>query len=105
MAPRGQFDIVTIMYTFHEILKIARYRIQRETRRLLKPGGILAIVDIHPQDYTPSPAMLAGEPYVIEYHNNVEKQMASIQGFRYLNCIDVVPEHVTMWVLKRCHRK
>ena len=105
IASRGQFDIVTIMYAFHEIPKIARYRILRETRRLLKPGGILAVVDIHPRDYTPSPTMLAGEPYVIEYQNNIEKQMGSIQGFRDASCIDIVPEHVTMWVLKRCHRK
>lgn len=105
MAPRGQFDIVTIMYAFHEIPKIARYRILRETRRLLKPGGILAVVDISPQDYTPSPTMLAGEPYVIEYQKNIERQMKSIQGFRDMNCIDVVPEHVTMWVLKRCNRR
>uniref|UniRef100_A0A7S3V7J7 Methyltransferase type 11 domain-containing protein n=1 Tax=Chaetoceros debilis TaxID=122233 RepID=A0A7S3V7J7_9STRA len=103
MAPRGQFDIVTIMYAFHEIPKIARYRILRESRRLLRPGGILAIVDINPQDYTPSPTMLEGEPYVIEYQNNIEKQMGSIQGFRDMNCIDIIPEHVRMWVLKRCH--
>lgn len=101
MAPGGQFDIVTIMYAFHEIPRAARYRILRETRRLLKSGGILAVVDINPQVYTPSPTMLAGEPYVIEYQKNIDKQIATIQGFTDTTIIEVVPEHVTMWILKR----
>lgn len=104
-APHGQFDVVTIMYAFHEIPKKARYRILRESRRLLKPEGILAVVDINPQDYTPSPTMLAGEPYIIEYQNNIERQMASIQGFTDAKCLDLIPEHVTMWILKRCQQE
>ena len=82
-APRGQFDVITIMYAFHEIPKIARYRILRETRRLLKPEGILAVVDINPQDYTPSPTMLAGEPYVIEYQKTIERQMWILKRYQH----------------------
>lgn len=39
-----------------------RQRILQEARRLLSPGGVLAVIDIA-TDYEPSPSMLAGEPY------------------------------------------
>ncbi len=100
-APSAQFDLVTIFYAFHEIPRTARYIILREARRLLKPGGILAVVDIHPTEYTPSPTMLAGEPYVIEYQQNIQKQMENLQGFDDFEVKDVVPGHVTMWTQTR----
>jgi ubiquinone/menaquinone biosynthesis C-methylase UbiE len=58
----GSFDVVTIMYAFHEAPNNGRQRILQEVRRLLSPGGVLAVIDIS-TDYTPSASMLAGEPY------------------------------------------
>ena len=99
----NSFDLVTIMYAFHEIPKSARYRILREARRLLKDGGKLAIVDIS-TDYCPSPSMLAGEPYVLEYQQNIMQQMQSLQGFSNATNKVVVQGHVHMWELVRCRR-
>ena len=56
------FDLVTIMYAFHEAPRAGRERILQEAYRLLQPGGIVAVLDIA-TDYTPSRNMLAGEPY------------------------------------------
>lgn len=56
------FDVVTVMYAFHEAPRAGRERILREARRILNPGGILAVIDIS-SDYQPSESMLAGEPY------------------------------------------
>lgn len=78
--PAQSFDLVTIMYAFHEAPKYGRYLMLREVRRLLKHGGTLAVLDISPE-YTPSDTMLAGEPYVLEYQKNIMKQMQKIQGF------------------------
>jgi len=58
----GSFDVVTIMYAFHEAPQGGRERILQEARRLLSPGGVLAVIDIA-ADYEPSASMLAGEPY------------------------------------------
>ena len=73
-------------------------------RRLLKDGGSLAIIDIS-TDYTPSPIMLTGEPYLLEYKEDIMKQMKSLQGFGALKSETVVPGHVHKWVLTRKRTK
>lgn len=98
--PDSSFDLVTLMYAFHEIPRVARYRILREVRRLLPHGGTLAVVDIS-SEYNPSPTMLAGEPYVLEYKKNIHKQMKSIQGFGTAHYKEIVPGHVGVWTLRR----
>jgi ubiquinone/menaquinone biosynthesis C-methylase UbiE len=71
-----------------------------EVRRLLSPGGTLAIIDIS-SEYTPSETMLMGEPYVLEYQQNIHRQLNEITGFRSTKYTNVVPGHVGMWTLKR----
>ena len=96
--PNTSHDLVTIMYGFHEVPMDGRARILNESRRLLRRGGHLAIVDICPT-YTPSAAMLAGEPFVLEYQQNIESQLASLEGFKLSKRKHVVPGHVNVWLL------
>jgi SAM-dependent methyltransferase len=98
--PSGSADLVTIMYGFHEIPYHGRQRILYEARRILAPGGTLAIVDIS-KDYEPSPSMLAGEPYVLEYQQNIDRQLEGMSGFQDLSCKAVIPGHVTVWMLRK----
>lgn len=100
-VPKSSFDLVSIMYAFHEIPTDARYRILRECRRLLKPGGMLAVIDIDPKDYVPSETMLSGEPYVLEYQQKIQEQLDKIPGFINRDEVYVVPGHVTMWTMER----
>ena len=60
--PDKSFDLVTIMYALHEVPREGRDRMIREARRILQPGGTLAIIDIH-ADFKPPASMLLGEPY------------------------------------------
>ena len=94
------FDLITVMYAFHEAPKKGREQIIKEARRLLSPGGVLAIVDIS-SDYEPSPNMLAGEPYVKEYQQNIGNQLQRKKGFLRPEYKTVVPGHVVMWTLRR----
>lgn len=96
--PNNTFNLVTIMYAFHEVPEQGRSRIIQEAKRLLKVGGTLAVVDISPT-YTPSKYMLAGEPFVIEYQQNIDKQLANVPGLRLSKRKEVVPGHVNMWLL------
>ena len=98
--PSQSFDLVTIMYSFHEAPYLGRYLMLREARRLLKHNGILAVVDICPE-YTPSDTMLAGEPYVLEYQQNIMRQMARMTGFVDKEYHTLVPDHVGMWISSR----
>jgi ubiquinone/menaquinone biosynthesis C-methylase UbiE len=98
--PDKAFDLVTIMYAFHEVPKEGRERILTEAHRLLKPGGTLAVVDIT-RDYRPSQSMLSGEPYVIEYQKNIHKQIQRFRGFLRPRYEAVVPGHVGLWLLQR----
>jgi ubiquinone/menaquinone biosynthesis C-methylase UbiE len=96
----GTFDLVTVFYGFHEIPRLARGRVLQESHRILQDGGKLAIVDIS-TDYSPSPAMLAGEPYVLEYSKNIHDQMESLKGagFTEYSYETIVPGHVGLWLL------
>jgi ubiquinone/menaquinone biosynthesis C-methylase UbiE len=98
--PNKSFDLVTVMYAFHEAPQTGRDNILKEARRLLSPGGILAVVDIS-TEYTPSPTMLQGEPYVQEYQRNIHRQLLTIQGFERPKYKDIIPHHLGMWTLKR----
>lgn len=72
----------------------------QEAKRLLQPGGTLAVIDIS-TEYTPSKTMLQGEPYVLEYQENIHRELRKAQGFRFSGYTDPVPGRVGMWILKR----
>lgn len=94
------FDLVTVMYALHEAPSLGRSRIFHEARRLLRPGGTLAVIDISPE-YKPSKSMLMGEPYMLEYQKNIHDQLGTLPGFGTFHNETVVPGHVEMWTLKR----
>eukprot|EP00536_Pseudo-nitzschia_multiseries_P003165 jgi/Psemu1/252414/estExt_Genewise1Plus.C_470057 len=98
--PSKTFDLVTVMYAFHEAPENGRDKILREAHRILQPGGTLAVIDIS-TEYTPSKTMLAGEPYVLEYQKNIHRQMRTIRGFTKLRYQNLVQDHVGMWILTK----
>lgn len=98
--PNKSFDLVTVMYAFHEAPLKGREKILREARRLLAPGGTLAVVDISTA-YVPSRTMLRGEPYVQEYQQNIHRQLGTFRGFERAHYKEIIPNQLGMWTLKR----
>jgi len=93
--PGGIFDLVTIMYSFHEVPHHGRYHL-KEACHLLADSCTLAVIDIMP-NYEPSPTMLAGEPNVLENKAIIKKQVKVILGFINLRYEEVDAEHVCLW--------
>jgi len=98
--PDKSFDLVTVMYAFHEAPSVGREKILAEARRLLHKGGVLALLDISP-DYQASETMLAGEPYVLEYQKNINRQLQMVKGFTKAKFKTIIPGHVGLWLLHR----
>jgi len=72
--PASSFDLVSAFLVFHELPQTAAIAILREARRLLRPGGHLALMDMNPQSeiYATMPPYIltllkSTEPYLDEY--------------------------------------
>ncbi|MBN3899284.1 MAG: class I SAM-dependent methyltransferase [Nostoc sp.] len=72
--PDASFDLVSIFLMCHELPQSATRQILAEMRRVLRPGGYLAIMDMNPNSevYQKMPAYIltllkSTEPYLDEY--------------------------------------
>jgi ubiquinone/menaquinone biosynthesis C-methylase UbiE len=72
--PDASFDLVSMFLICHELPQAATRRIFAESRRLLRPGGYMAIMDMNPQSevYQTMPTYIltllkSTEPYFDEY--------------------------------------
>jgi len=83
------------MFLLHEAPQAGRRSILAEAKRLLKPGGTLVICDIA-REYTPSPTMKSGEPYIDGYLANVEDDIRST-GFKSVAVSQPIPGRAEMW--------
>ena len=96
------------MYGMHEMPQSARRRVMRNALRIARKKVL--IVDICP-GFEPSPMMLSGEPYVLDYLENIESDVdACVEPTIFhhadhkqweVHRVDVVDEHVRMWKFER----
>ena len=66
--PDESFDLVSASLMFHELPTVAAQAVIAEARRLLRPGGRLAIMDMNPQ----SPIFLKMPPYILTLLKSTE---------------------------------
>lgn len=86
--PTASFDLVSAHLLFHELPQVAAINILHEARRLLRPGGHLAIMDMNPRSevYAKLPPYIltllkSTEPYLDEYFTLDLEQAIYDAGF------------------------
>jgi len=100
-----EFDVVSIMFAFHEMPTSAHEKIIRNAIRVARKKVV--VVDIS-KDYNPTKVMLSGEPYLLNYLENFEDTIERTP-FKYplyyktrskldgVNKTNLVKGHVDMW--------
>lgn len=101
--PDASFDLVSTCLMFHELPASASIAILQEARRLLRPNGSLAIMDMNPQSeiYIQMPPYIltllkSTEPYLDEYFQLNFDQAFQDAGFDRPTFTQNTPRHRTL---------
>ncbi|AFY72305.1 methylase involved in ubiquinone/menaquinone biosynthesis [Synechococcus sp. PCC 7502] len=97
------FDLISIFLVCHELPQGATLNILKEAKRLLRPQGHLAIMDMNPQSeiYAKMPPYIltllkSTEPYLDQYFSlDLESAIASC-GFKHITITANSPRHRTV---------
>jgi ubiquinone/menaquinone biosynthesis C-methylase UbiE len=94
------FDLITISLVCHELPQTATIQILRECRRLLRPQGRIAIMDMNPQSqiYAKMPPYIltllkSTEPYLDQYFSLDMAKVISDCGFSSMSITCNTPRH------------
>lgn len=101
--PDASFDLVTLTFTLHECPESATRSIMKEARRLLRPGGVVAITDNDPkspviQNLPPVlfTLMKSTEPWSDEYYLLDFEAALRDAGFDVTQSVRSDPRHRTV---------
>lgn len=110
-VPAGSQDLVSACLLFHELPQTAAQDVVREAFRVLKPGGVLSIMEMNPA--SPSFKVVLGnpiayaafkstEPWLLEYMSLDLGQLAQSAGFGHVADTNSTPSHKTFIACKPC---
>ncbi|MGJ3246296.1 MAG: class I SAM-dependent methyltransferase [Elainellaceae cyanobacterium] len=82
--PDASFDLVSAFLLFHELPRMAAVSILQEARRVLRPGGHLAIMEMNPK----SEIYAAMPPYILTLLKSTEPYLDDYFTFDIENAIE-----------------
>ncbi len=101
--PSASYDLVSLFLICHELPQAATLQIFQEARRLLKPGGHIAIMDMNPASeiYGQMPPYIltllkSTEPYLDQYFSLEIDRTLQAAGFHALTITANSPRHRTI---------
>ena len=103
----NSFDLITLQLIIHELPHYATKAIFQEAKRILRPNGIIAIMDQNPNAAAIKALppvlftlMKSTEPWCDDYYTfNVEKALQEV-GFNYQTTEETSPRHRTIIAIK-----
>ncbi len=103
----NSFDLVTLQFVIHELPHQATTKILQEILRILKPGGVMGIVDNNPaspviQNLPPVlfTLMKSTEPWSDDYYTFDVEAAIKETGFDYQTTVASDPRHRTIIAIK-----
>ncbi|CAD7701304.1 unnamed protein product [Ostreobium quekettii] len=106
--PSKSYDLVNVQYVVHECPAEATVNIVREAWRLLRPGGMLAVIDQDPRSRTLQnlPPLLftllkSTEPWCDEYLTMDLEGVFESEGFKNVAYVPVDHRHRSIMGIKR----
>lgn len=101
--PSHAFDLISMFLVCHELPQSATIAVLQEAKRLLRPQGHLAIMDMNPQSpiYATMPPYIltllkSTEPYLDEYFTLDLPKALESAGFSDVSCHANSPRHRTI---------
>lgn len=101
--PDRSFDLITLQFVIHELPRTATRAILQEAKRLLRPGGYLAIVDNNPQSAVIQnlppvlfTLMKSTEPWSDDYYTFDVAAAMQTAGFESIVTMASDPRHRTL---------
>lgn len=88
--PSIDIDVTSVFFALHEMPRQARKNIIKRVKEYTQKE--ILFVDVS-TEYKPSPYMLMGEPYILEYLENIDEDLKDFEK------ISIVDDHVSMWLL------
>lgn len=88
--PNFNVDVVTCMFSFHEMPQFAHKLVIENSLKIAKKEVL--ILDISP-NYKSSYLMKTGEPYLLNYQKTIDKTMDIYNFTKY----ELIKNHVTLW--------